>query len=45
MALAITMELDDEEGVIPSFFKKLMIRSFPEAYKKLGEKKSSLIIS
>jgi hypothetical protein len=45
IALAMSLELEDDEGVLPNFFKKLMIRSFPEAWKKLGEKPNPLIIS
>jgi len=45
IALALAFELEEEDAAVPDFFKKLLIRSFPEAWKKLGRKTGSLIIS
>jgi len=43
---AIALALSLEEKTEPAdFFRKILIRSFPEAWKKLGQKSSSLIIS
>jgi hypothetical protein len=44
IALRVALDIEQKDH-LPPFFKKVMVRSFPEAWKKLGAKKEPLIIS